>query len=423
MRILFVTRAAPISNARGIDRRAAQHLAALQKLGTVTMVLPGIAAQRAADHGVDLDALGLERLLIRDDPTAVDQSRRRYWRARNPIMKRVQHLRIRQDNDQRVLPEDAASWGDIIGTGFDMLFAFRMASAVWIDSVPLTRRPPLTIVDLDDIESVAFARLRQKRQQSPVERLQAPLFMRWLKRSEADLARRWDALSVCSELDAGHLRRRFGIEPLVVPNAVRFPPLRPQARAPLTRLLFVGTLDYRPNSDGICWFVEHVWPLLRAQLGDAVSLRIAGMSPPPEVIALAGRPGIEVLGRVEDLDPLYAEASMIIVPIFSGGGTRIKLIEALAHSRATVTTSVGCEGLAMIDGDDALIADTPRDFARALLRLGGDATLRKRIAECGWHKGRAAFDAALVETRFLEQVSHLLKRLPTVSQPESIVSA
>ena len=409
MRILFVTRAAPIANGRGVDRRAAQHLSALRKLGAVTMVVSGFAAKRAAEHGIDLHQLGLERVWIRDDLTSVDYSRHRYWNSRNPLLRRIQGLRVEHDSNQRAMPDDAAQWRVQIGGDFDLLFAFRLASATWVDSVLQgPERPPVTIVDLDDIESIAHARISSQAPHSRMERVQTVLHTRWLKQAEAKLARSWTALCVCSDLDAEHLRSRFGIDLLVVPNAVSFPPINPLATGQQTEILFIGTLDYLPNTVGICWFANHVWPTLRARLGDAVSLKIAGMSPPPEVMALAQISGIEVLGRVEHLQPLYDQASIVIVPIFSGGGTRIKLIEALAHGRPVVTTSLGCEGLALTHGVDAMIADTPDLFAEAIFSLASDRQLSERIASNGWAMGKASFETQGVEVRFIDDITRML---------------
>ena len=182
--------------------------------------------------------------------------------------------------------------------------------------------------------------------------------------------------------------------------------IKPQPPAsPDGPLLFVGSFDYGANVDAARFLIAQVLPIVRAKLPD-VSLILAGRNPPPDIRKLAGE-GVEVTGTVADLAPLYARASAVVVPLRIGGGTRIKILEALAHARPVVTTAAGMRGLALQPGTHVLVAETPEQFAEALARLRSDAALGARLATAGraWVTERHSWTA--LEDRFAEVVDRL----------------
>jgi len=146
------------------------------------------------------------------------------------------------------------------------------------------------------------------------------------------------------------------------------------------RVMFLGSMDWMPNQDGMRWFCEQVWPRVLERRPDA-TFQIVGRNPPPAVRALAQRPGIEVTGSVPDVRPYLAAASMVVVPLLVGGGTRLKIYEAMAMARATVSTTIGAEGLPVEPGTHFLQADDPETFAADVLRLLDDASLRRGIGD------------------------------------------
>jgi sugar transferase (PEP-CTERM/EpsH1 system associated) len=148
-------------------------------------------------------------------------------------------------------------------------------------------------------------------------------------------------------------------------------------------LVFTGSMDYLPNEDGICYFVEQILPRVRSQL-PKVTLTVVGRHPSPRVQRLAATtPGVEVTGGVEDIRPYVQRGSVYVVPLRVGSGTRLKIFEAMAMGKAVVSTTVGAEGLPVQSGKDILLADTPEAFANAVVRLLGDSALRADL-------GRAA---------------------------------
>jgi sugar transferase (PEP-CTERM/EpsH1 system associated) len=143
------------------------------------------------------------------------------------------------------------------------------------------------------------------------------------------------------------------------------------------RLVFTGSMDWLPNEDAMTYFCHDVLPLVREQ-EPRVSLSIVGRAPTPAVRALASD-SIEVTGTVDDVRPFMDKAAVYVVPLRIGGGTRLKIFEAMSMGKAVVSTTVGAEGLPVVDGRDAIIADEPRAFATAVLSLLRDAKRRHAI--------------------------------------------
>jgi glycosyltransferase involved in cell wall biosynthesis len=131
------------------------------------------------------------------------------------------------------------------------------------------------------------------------------------------------------------------------------------------------------NTDGIQWFVQEIWPIIARGRPDA-RLRILGKQPPPAVLALQ-KPGVEVVGFVEDLRPSLAEAAAVVVPLRLGSGTRLKIVEAMAMGKAVISTHLGAEGLEVEHGKDILLADEPEGFAREVLRVLHEPVLAARL--------------------------------------------
>ena len=152
----------------------------------------------------------------------------------------------------------------------------------------------------------------------------------------------------------------------------------PPHRARPAHLVFTGSMDWLPNEDAMQYFVRDILPIVRRSLPDA-TLSIIGRAPTPAVRRLADGAGIEVTGRVDDVRPHIADGTVYVVPLRIGGGTRLKIFEAMSMGKAVVSTTVGAEGLPVTDGRDILIADEPARFAEAIVRLVGDAAERQRI--------------------------------------------
>jgi glycosyltransferase involved in cell wall biosynthesis len=218
-----------------------------------------------------------------------------------------------------------------------------------------------------------------------------------MARFEADLMRRYDAVIAVSARDAATLRERFGAantQTITTGVDLDFfaaqPP--PNADRPGNRIVFTGVMDSPANIDGVEFLIREIWPLVLAGRPDAQAV-IVGRNPPPALVALARAqaPHMTLTGFVDDIRPYLAAADLAVIPLRVGGGTRIKAFESIAVGRPVVSTSVGIEGLDLVPGSHFLAADTPAQFASAILRLLNDAPLRQSLAETG---------SALLEARF-----------------------
>lgn len=147
-------------------------------------------------------------------------------------------------------------------------------------------------------------------------------------------------------------------------------------------VVFTGSMDWLPNDDAMQFFVRDILPIVRADESDA-ALSIVGRAPTPAVRALAKTSGVTVTGRVDDVRPYMSAASVYAVPLRIGGGTRLKIFEAMAMGLPVVSTSVGAEGLPVTPGVHFLLADDARSFADAIVTLFRDPALRRRLGEAG----------------------------------------
>jgi len=166
----------------------------------------------------------------------------------------------------------------------------------------------------------------------------------------------------------------------VIPTGVDveyFQPM-PAEEAP-NSLVFTGSMDWLPNEDAIFYFVDAILPLIKRQCPE-VSLEVVGRSPSRKLQALAQQEkSMRLTGWVEDIRPFVARGSICIVPLRIGGGTRLKIFEAMAMSKAVVSTTVGAEGLPVQAGENILLADMPNDFAESVVSLLREPNERKRL--------------------------------------------
>jgi sugar transferase (PEP-CTERM/EpsH1 system associated) len=209
-----------------------------------------------------------------------------------------------------------------------------------------------------------------------------------LRSGEIERCRAADVVLVPSERERCQLLKLMPAPPiLVAPNGVDLSAFTQDVTAvPITEasnsVIFTGTMAYHPNVQGVLHFARECWPLVRARVPEA-TWQIVGRQPPPEVQRLAHLPGVTVTGTVPAVQPYLARASVAIAPLLIGGGTRLKILEALAMGKAVVTTSLGCEGLELVSDQHAIIRDDPLDFAKAVVTLLREPALRVRLGTAG----------------------------------------
>lgn len=222
-----------------------------------------------------------------------------------------------------------------------------------------------TVLDLHNVHSRAARRAVQRGHEDPREARRVALF-------ERSLIKDATMTLVVSDVEALAARELApGARVEVVPNGVDTSFFTPSAGQPVPGyLLFTGLMNYVPNVEAVKWFVEEILP----ELPDA-TLHVVGSTPADEVQDLASSQ-VLIHGEVSDTRRYQSEACVVVAPVLSGGGTRLKVLEAAACGNAVVSTSLGAEGLDLVDGRDLLIADSAEDFADAVGRVLRDEHLR-----------------------------------------------
>jgi polysaccharide biosynthesis protein PslH len=247
------------------------------------------------------------------------------------------------------------------------------------------------------------------------------LVYRWeaskMLRYEQTEVRRFNHVIAVSEHDKKLMSAWVAPERVsVVPTGVDTKQFRPsEQRAPHNALVvFVGAMDWEPNVDAVKYFCAEIWPQIREKVPDA-RFRIVGRSPDRRVQKLAGD-SIEVTGRVRSVVEHLREAAVVVVPLRIGGGTRLKIYEAMAAGKAVVSTSVGAEGLDVHHGEDSILADTTQSFAEAVVTLLCDDSLRRRYEEAAARLA-SQFDWSAISERFAQ----LLKQVSSSFAPHRVV--
>ena len=204
------------------------------------------------------------------------------------------------------------------------------------------------------------------------------------QRYERVLSPKFDAVTCTSDIDAAVFQQHCVEDAIeIIPNGVDvthyLPDFTTEASA---HLIYIGSMDWYPNEDAVGFFADEVLPRIQEKVSD-VAFSIVGGNPSARVQKLAERQGVVVTGRVPEIKPYFAEATVFVVPLRIGSGTRLKILEALAMGKAIVSTTVGAEGLDLKDGEEIFIADEPTAFADAVIRLLTDSELRRRMGENG----------------------------------------
>jgi glycosyltransferase involved in cell wall biosynthesis len=266
----------------------------------------------------------------------------------------------------------------LAGSRFDALVCDFLPPAINLPD----RLPCPSILFTHNVEAEIWRR-HVEHASNPVSRALLTRQWRRMIRFEGSALRRFDLVLAVSEADRqtferlypGALRAPIHVVKTGVDTGYFTPGGQPARRA---HLVFTGSMDWLPNEDGMLYFVREILPRIRQTEPDA-TLSIVGRAPTPAVRRLASGTGIQVTGRVDDVRPHVAAATVYVVPLRIGGGTRLKIFEAMSMAKAVVSTTVGAEGLPVHDGTDIVIADEPACFAQAVVHMIRDSEARRRI--------------------------------------------
>lgn len=284
--------------------------------------------------------------------------------------------------------------------GFDVLVCDFLAPAVNVPSGLSCR----SVLFQHNVEAMIWKRHYDV--QTNVAK-KAYLHRQWQKMRafEAKSCLQFDSVVAVSREDRELMQQQYGVDQIYdVPTGVDTEYFRPSGRVKSQpkNLVFTGSMDWLPNEDAIRYFTAQIMPQIK-QAVPGVTLTVVGRNPYPGLVELSKRdPSVVVTGRVEDVRPFMEEAAVYIVPLRIGGGTRLKIYEAMAMEKAIVSTSIGAEGLPVTDGKEILLADTPESFAEAVVSLIRQESLAAELGKQAAAKVRERFGWDTVAESFAE---------------------
>jgi glycosyltransferase involved in cell wall biosynthesis len=379
MKILFLCNEQPWPPNSGAVLRNFHLISGLARQHTVTLVTLAKSSTRRDDSANSLSTLCDEVIEISQSSCAFGQTTRY-----NDTAEATDRLRALVSSPT---PRLVRRWASPVfvdtlrrlrsTTAFDAVIASRAYIAEMAKRAGFER----VLVDLPDLESLAMRRLLtqgSRYKSKPID------WAEWLKlRSyESSLARRFWRVSVCREEDRMFFGKTAPSNVFVIPNGTEeYAPTPLDAEVP-GEMLFVGLLSYYPNIDAVRHFHDEVLPIVRRAIPES-RFRIVGFRPDLEVSALDNGVDCIVNASVDDLSPFYARASVVVVPMRLGSGTKLKVLEGLSRGKAVVSTSFGAEGFDVRRGVDLEIADTPDAFAASCIRLLANPVARRRLGESG----------------------------------------
>jgi len=302
-------------------------------------------------------------------------------------------------------PEFKQAVAQALQEDYDILWVHFMETLAYVPQSYARGERPIVVLDQHNADEWFWE--TYAREGSPWIRLFAKINLWQLRGIQASLLKRVDVILSASKEDADFTRTRLpnpATQVWVVPNGVDTENLRPPDTAERkNRIIFCGSMDVLMNIDAVDWFARRVFPRVREAVFDA-EFWIVGRNPAPKVKALASLPGIRVTGQVEDVRSYYARANVAVAPFRYGGGTKLKVLEAMALGVPLVATPVGCQGIDVTPGKHLFKKDNKEAFAQRVVSLLRDESLRRRMA---------AEARRLVEERYSWHaiVSDAIKRL------------
>jgi polysaccharide biosynthesis protein PslH len=253
-------------------------------------------------------------------------------------------------------------------------------------NIPDTAVP--IILNTHNVEYMILRRYAEM-EKNPIKKFYAMTESTMMRRAERKASRKIAAAMVCSKPDRDTFQLlRPDLFVSVIPNVVDTDSIQPDTKPKHTGgstsiLLFQGVMDWYPNRDAVEYFGRSILPSVRVECPEARFV-IAGRNPPSDFVdSFRSEPNIEFTGTVPDMRPYLAAATVVVVPLRLGGGTRIKILEACAAGKPVLSTSIGAEGLELEAGKEILVADNPEEFARTIISLLRDPARCEALAKSG----------------------------------------
>jgi polysaccharide biosynthesis protein PslH len=405
MRILFVTPFLPSPPRFGGQRRLDGLMRSLAKNHEVSLISFS-ATDQFHDMSLEATQQYCKEVVTFPNMEFVARRDKRLLQARSLVSTHsFEHLLVARRGEFLARLQQLVDSGrfDIVQVEFVQMAAlkFKLSSG----------RRLRTVLDEHNIEFDIVKRTASA-QVSAARRLYSAVDWRKLKREETAAWRWFDGVSLTSERDRDILS---GLSPRtkvsVVPNGVDIDLFKPAATEPeRDSLLFFGAMNYYPNQDGLTYFVEQIFPLILAKRPNT-KLRVVG--PAPESVKHLESANVELTGFVDAVEPYIDAASAVIVPLRLGGGTRLKIVEAMSKAKPIISTRVGAEGIDVVNGESALLADDPAGFAAHVESVLADAALAKRLGSAARRLAENSYSWPALVTNLEGFYQQLLSAPPT----------
>lgn len=371
MKLLFVTPFLPSPARFGGQRRLDGLMRTLAKSHDVSLI-SFTATDEFREMSLEATRAYCREVEVFPDMEHVSRRDKRLLQARSLLsLHSYEHLLVARRTEFLARLQQLADSGrfDIVQVEFVQMAALQFR-------LPRGRRFRTVLdehnIEFDIVKRTASANVSRARQ------LYSAVDWRKLQREETAAWRWFDGVTVTSQRDGDILHSLEPSTPVsVVPNGVDVDLFRPATGEPEPdSLLFFGAMNYYPNQDGLTYFLEQIFPLILAKRPQT-KLKVVG--PAPDSVKRLQSANIEVTGFVDAVEPYIDAASAVIVPLRLGGGTRLKIVEAMSKAKPIVSTTVGAEGIDVVDGESALLADDPARFAAHVESVLADATVQRRL--------------------------------------------
>ena len=397
MKILFLSPTVPFPLTDGGRIRVFNLLKQIAKKSDITLL--ALETQPTDEEGVaELQQLGVQVHLVPNAPTLPRVSLGTLLKA---FLKRQPITVARYD-----LPAYRQKFRELIATeNYDLVHYEMFHTAQFYTETDLPG-----VLSQQNVDSEIWRRLCSETA-NPFYKFAYWTQQLAFQRYERVLSPKFDAVTCTSDIDAAVFQRHCAADAIaIIPNGVDVTHFQPDftTEAP-AHLIYIGSMDWYPNEDAVALFADDILPRIQSEVSD-VRFSIVGGNPSARVQKLAARDGVIVTGRVPEIKPYFAEATVFVVPLRIGSGTRLKILEALAMGKAIVSTSVGAEGLDLNDGEEIFIADAPEPFAEAVTRLLTDPALRRRIGENGRARVEKDYDWRSIGEKLHQRYTEIVRR-------------
>jgi polysaccharide biosynthesis protein PslH len=378
MKLLFLTAQLPEPPHAGGTLRTNGLMRGVQAAGHEVHVLSFGTSEQVDKHRATLDEFCASVTVV------PPPQRKLAHRLRDLALTRMADMQRRYDS-----PLFAAQLEQLLARQpFDLIQIESLEMAAYL---PLIKQAhPATPVIYDsfnaeyDLQHTIYEAERSNRR--PLGALYSFVQWRRLRRFERTVCETVDHVIAVSDADAGAFRRLAPGRPVtVVPNGIEvasYADSDDSLDLGDAALVFTGSMAYRPNVDAALWFAEEVLDTVRVQVPEA-RFFVVGSDPHPRLNPLRERSNVQIMGWVPDVKPFLHAATVYVVPLRMGSGTRLKLLQALATRQAVVATRIGAQGVAVEDGAQVALADTADEFAKAVIRLLKDPERRQALGENG----------------------------------------